>query len=333
METIRFKILEIISGKTTRLSRHLLLLLMVLMAGAQMKGQIVGDSAVIVCNNWLKGDSAVYEKVTQDIKIQNGDTVRSETLTFRKRILLKDIRPDGDLLFEVMTTCEDVDFNNTPQILNDLHHNLQALNKIPQVFLTDSLGNVKDLCNYDELRAEADSCVSGIIEWMRNQPMPEEILSTLINGVENSIEEALSKETLISEAGLFNLYGNEYEIGYSSQKIMMPIPMFDNREIDATLDFVGQILEKTEEREIVLLRTEVIYDSDQLMSAIWGSILPEVPGFMPDNDPERPKISITRSDEYVIEVTSGTILKITTLTTTAYPNRIDISYESTELVG
>ena len=333
METIRFKILEIISGKTTTLLPHLLLFLMVMMVGAQMKGQIVSDSAVIVYNNWEKGDVVLYETASLTERIVGTDTVRSEGMAMTTSMELKDILPDGDRLFELRSSYDEAILKNTPPILVEMYKKIYSLSDFPQMFLTDSLGVVKDLCNYDQIREKADSCLTDIQALFDDLNLPEELLTPLKSKVKGMMEQSLSKEALMEKVSFFYYYGKEYNLGYSSYKEKVPLPIYDNQEIDATRDFTCSLVEGPFGNLMVYLKTETFYDTDQLLRIVRDMMSSMgVDAFQELDDPERPYMTLSRIDDCGIDLATGTVMTISSLITTTLPDQKNVSYTVTNMV-
>lgn len=333
MGMMKFNIPFFLSCNVARLLRIVLLLLVLMVSNGPMKGQIIGDSAVVVRNNWLKGEYALYETGSINLRIVGTDTVRSEGMAMTTCMTLMDIRPDGDRLFELRTSYDEAILTNTPEILVEMYKKLYSLSDLPQIFLTDSLGMVKDICNYDQIREKADSCLADIEVLLNDLPLPKEIMTPLKSKFENMIEVSLSKEELMKKATFFNYYGKEYELGYSSHKEKLPLPIYDNQEIDATIDFTCSLVEETADNPMVLLKTETLYDTDQLLQIVRQMLMATGLDAFPDLDnPEQPYMTLSRNDDCVIDLNTGTVMTISSLITTNLPDQKKISYTVTNLI-
>lgn len=298
-----------------------------------LSAEIIGDSIVVLYNNWNINDEACYEAYSRRIKIQGNDSIVESESTMSTQIKLTDILSNGDLLFETRIQLPDLGPLGAKESLRRYYERIYKFLETPQVLRTDSLGVPKELYNIEELRELMDSCVMDLSKWVMTLDIPFETQNTLIDGARNSFKQSLSRENLSENGGFFQLYGSMYELGMKASDVKMPIPFFNNQEVDANVTLTCEIVSQDDSCEIVSLKTYTIYDSDQLMELV-TQLLPadklKESGFL---NPNRPFISITESEEYLIDVLSGTILQIESEKKSIMPNAGRIDYSIMQIIN
>ena len=317
--------------------KRLPILMFLLLLGSlwnSANGEVIGDSIVAIYNNWMVGDTIKYTTYSSRTKIEKTDTIDEGQSYITFEINLSELLPNGDMIFETRTQIPEIGELGRQEVLRLYFERVLNLLKKPQEFVTDSMGVVKDFRNFDYFLSEMDSCKSILRSWVDTLDMPEVPKAKLISGMEKSLDASLSKESLLENVGMFQYYGDVYKIGTSSYNVKLPVPFFDNNEVGATVDFTCEVLEKTEDYEIVSLLTNVTYNSDQLMNLVMTSFLTDQQIHDANlDDPERPYISITQSEEYMIEVLSGTVLQIESEKRAVTPEGSRIDYSLVKMLN
>lgn len=307
--------------------KFLFSLALLIISAIDISAEIIGDSIVAIYNNWSIKEEADYQAYSTRTKIQGNDSILEASSSLSTKILLKDTLPNGDLLFETTVQMPPLGELGEKEPLREYYERIYDILEKPQSFLTDSLGVMKDVFNYDSFREEMDSCILILHNWIHTLDMSEDQKMAMMNGVDNMIQQSLSKESMLENAGMFQYYGSMYEIGTTSYEVKIPVPFFNNQEVDAYVTFSCNVLEKTEESELVSIRTDVVYNSDQLMNLFASTFLSDdqlrKSGML---DPERPYISLTQTEEYIIEAISGTILQIESEKKSILPDNGRIDY-------
>lgn len=297
--------------KSVATVKSLMTVMVVILSSLVMKGEIIGDSIVVVSNNLAKGDTVRYEAAMVRMRIKVNDTIPEGVGTAGIKIVLSDVLENGDKIFEMSEKMPQLDIAGGPEGLNKLMKQLYNIADKPQVFLTDSLGEVKDICNYEDLKMELDSCFNLLDEWVGTLDMEEEQKARMKTVFRAIGEKSISKESILERVKLFQFYGGEYELDTrSTYELRLSVPFLGNQEVDATMDFTCELLDQGDDYELVSFQTDIIYNSDQLMELVKS-------GFMTDAqiqesgllDPERPYLSITETAIYEIEVISGKVMK------------------------
>lgn len=291
------------------------------------RSEIIDSNTVAIYNNWLKGDSLKYECYSAKIDIVGNDTVVRESSESTTRLTLKEIMPDGDLIFESVTKAQPPEMDaEKAEFMRPFTETLMRIQNKPLLLRTDSLGVFKEIANYDDFKDDLDSCHRILQSWIKNIDFAEEQKSILSDTFEKQWLVAVSDITK-GNSEMFNYYGNVYEIGTTSERMKQPIPMFDNAEIDMDIDFTCSVLKAEDDYEIVSLESFATYNSDQLFDLFNKKInIPALTGNKITIDPERPYISITQSEECMIDALSGTIMQIEREKRTIFPEKTHIDY-------
>lgn len=308
---------------------------LLLISTINVNAEIIGDSIVAIYNNWRINEEATYQSYSSRTIIQGNDSTTTESPSGSLTILLKDTLPNSDLLFETKMQMPPLGEHGEFDKMEPLRKFFERYNEVlkrPYSFLTDTYGVIKEICNYDLIREEVDSCFLVLQDIVHTLDISEDQKNAITSGFNNIIQQSLSKESLQENAGIFKHYGLVYNIGTTSEKVKMPIPFFNNKEIDADLTYTCDILEKTEESEVISIRTDAVYDSDQLTNLIATTLLTDdqqrKSGML---NSDRPYIYFSQTEEYIIEVLSGTILQVETEKRTVSPDKSRIDYSIIQL--
>lgn len=317
-----------------RITKPFLLIILLMSLGIDMaQAGILGDSIVFIYNGWLPGDSVQYTNTTTKTVIKGNDTTRNFSINSRFLIGLKEILPDGDEIFEYRPISTEHDDLGEVAPLKPLLDKLRGLKNTRLLLRTDSLGELKSVVNIDEVRSTGDSALN-LVRVLPEMAGGGSEARALTDGILDSyIQTAYSPENILGNENIFKFYGNIFETGTSSNAVRLPIPMLDNKEIDATVDFECSILEATEEYELVLLSTFVNYNSDQLLDLFMSKFLSDKKdqlSFM--TSPDRPYASLTVSEKYLIDAVSGLVYIIDTEKRTVLPGTERIDHTVVEIV-
>lgn len=299
-----------------------------IISSVDVGAEIIGDSTVAIYNNWNIKDEATYQVYSTRTIIQGNDSIIKAASPSSTKILLKDTFSNGDLLFEWISQLPSLGDLGEKESWREYFERAYNICEKPQMLLTDSLGVLKDIYNYDSFRIELDSCLLIAQNLFKTLDLSEDQKMKFINSFNNVFNQALSKETLMENAVMFKYYGSIYEVGTTTYEVKIPVPFFNNQEVDAYVNFTCNILEKSEEYELVSLSTDVVYNSDQLMDLLAKTFLSTDQLKMSCLiDPERPYIFMTQTEAYIIEAISGTILQIESEKKSILPDygRIDYS--------
>lgn len=308
--------------------RSLMFVGMIFMSCLAMKGEIIGDTIVAVKNNLAKGDTVKYDIAMLRLRITGNDTVPEGMAAAQSKIVLSDVLDNGDKIFEMIEKLPELGSTGVPEGLDKLLKQLYSVASKPQQLLTDSLGEVKDICNYEELKMEADTCFKMLEEWVDALDVEEEQKSRMKTTFKGLAEQSMSKESIMEKIKLFQFYGGEYELDTTlTYDIRVTVPFLGNQEVDATVDFTCSLLEQRDDYELVSFQTDVVYNSDQLMDLVKEGFLTEAQiqasGLL---DPERPYVSITETAVYEIEVISGKVMKYEDIRRVNTPDGGNLNY-------
>ncbi len=311
--------------------QHFALLAIIALCSISSYAQVIGDSVIAVANNWNVGEYAIYKNYSGRIRIEGGDTIteHEEPITLTK-VLLKEVLPNEDKVFVI--TTEDADTikteGNTPQDdQEELRALFRKLNETPVTILTDFSGEVKDIYDYDSLRANMDSYFNQVIAKIKAFDLPKEIQEGLTDNMERMWDQATTKEALMARCDLFRYYGYNYPIGMSTEYIKVPLFSEDN-EVDATRTFSCEPVETESGVELIELTSVTTYNSDQVMDGILSSVIGEKMTL--NREPDSPYVSMNVTEQFIFDPETGTVVEYMIEKKTISQGKTIIEYTASE---
>ena len=295
--------------------RSLMVVLAAFLSCLAMKGEIIGDTVVVIRNNFTKGETVNYDCGIAQLRIEGNDSILESLSISKAKFTLKDILEDGNKLFEMQMR-----FKLPEKIAPDeekldemFKKMLRILEEKPQSFLTDSNGAIKEMCNYNEVSMELDSCLNMLNDWIATVDVTEEEADIMRKIFADMADKMLSEEAIMQKMNLFQYYGDEFYLGTIIYKMRVKCPLFDSVEVDATIDTTCYLTESSTGGKIVTINNEVIYDGDQIIERMKSGLFTEeqIRATGLDN-PETAYMLITDTVTCTIELESGKILKYET---------------------
>lgn len=313
------------------LSKLLTLSLLALISIFQANAQIQPDTTVTLFNNWMIGDTVFYEQSRQRLNIHGTDTVQTRLMDMEFYLALKDTLPGGNLVFEQKVT--DVTKLDIPDDFRKfIGEDYILLNKklmqLPLTIITTPEGVVDQI----ELPAEATGLVDSIsqlaqqaIDGLQVQDEQREKLKSVLSKALSSVT---PKQTQMESLELFEIYGKNYPIDHTVvTDYQVPMPMFNNEQIDARSEFTVNVVSQDEDAEVIFLENELLYDSDQLINCLIKYMLTDDNRMsMNVDDPERPYASMSTTTDYYVEAITGTVLSYEKLNVTSDTDSTRMDY-------
>ena len=322
------------------------------LCGLPTSAQEPGDSTISIVNNWKVGDYAVYRNYSGRIRIEGRDTITEyespETFT---KVVLAEVLPDDDKVFVITTqyadsiqsdgsvaekpmskenddeASEDGASSSMPFDREGLNAQFMKLAEIPVTILTDFSGEVKDIYNYESLRAEMDSCFEQFLDKIRLAGMAEDLEQALTGNMKRFWDQSVSKEALMARCDLFRYYGYNYLIGTNVEHARLPL-LTGGEEVDATVTFSCQTVETEDGTQLIEITSITSYDSDQVMDSIMSSVIGRKIESL--REPERPFISMSVTEQFLFEPVTGSVEAYTMQKRTTSPEKTIIEYTAAE---
>ncbi len=337
-------------------SRILIILLSLLSFALSTSSQVIGDSIVAIVNNWEKGNEATYYNYAVRLSIQGGDTiVERESPVTVTTLRLADVLPDDDKIF-VMTTeypdstvmiknlseqsmytvttedgTEEEDTSKTAESKAKIYNKFLKLMEKPITVLTNFAGEVKDIYDYDSLRADLDSCFDHVKGSIVDADLPDGTMLAILLNLQHIWEGMVSKEALINQCDLFRYYGYTYPLGSTIEQTKETLLTGDH-EVDAIVNFSCMPVETEDGVELIEISNVTTYDSDQVMDYVMSLFIDEEDQKAHSlKDPDRPYISMIVSELFLFEPKLGTLVEYSREKRTTTPEKTIIDYSVCEL--
>ena len=336
--------------------RIFIVLIVMIITYASGFAEIIGDSVASIVNNWEKGEFAIYRNNSGRIHIEGRDTITErETPETISKLLLAEVLSNDDKVFIVtteyadstamiknlsdasmftVTSDDETEKEDTLQTAKDkaeLYAEFLKLMENPFTVITDFSGELKDIYNYDSLKADLDSCFDHIKAKITKKEIPDGTKLALMLTMQRFWDQAFSKESLMRRCELFRFYGYSYPFGTTIDHVKLPL-LTGDVEIDGTMTFTCEPVETEEGTKLVEISTITSYDSDQVMDYVMSTFLSEEEKKESSlKDPERPYISMTVSENCLYEPKTGTLVEYIWEKRTTTPEKTILDYKVIEI--
>ena len=177
------------------------------------------DSTINVVAYFSKNDTTDYKESYLKYKVVNNDTTVSIAYSEEFRLIVRDSTAT-DYTIECIST--DFQFlTDTPSLTDRLVKiTWDVTKKVPMIFKVDSLGTLKEIVNWKEIRNTVQPAFKVACEMLKNE-IDENIINipaliVSFNTQTNS-EQAIAENTLITSR-MFALFGNAFNIGENKAK-------------------------------------------------------------------------------------------------------------------
>lgn len=177
------------------------------------------DSSINVIAYFSKNDTTDYKESYLKYKVINNDTTISIGYSEDFRLIVRDSTAT-DYTIECIST--DFQFlTDTPSFTDKLTKiTWDVTKKVPMIFKVDSLGTLKEIVNWKEIRNTVQPAFKVACEMLKN-----EIDENIINipalivsfNTQTDSEQAIAENTLITSR-MFALFGNAFKLGETKAK-------------------------------------------------------------------------------------------------------------------
>ncbi|MCA0445770.1 MAG: hypothetical protein LCH54_06040 [Bacteroidetes bacterium] len=167
------------------------------------------DSTVQIIAYWVKGDSDTYSISHEKFKVKDGDTSKTEIISYDAVLSIIDSTDEG-------YTCSWKTINLRTENVNDLLNKiLKQSENITLIFKTNTLGSFLEVSNWEEIRNEINKAFDEINKQFENNPESTKLVTPMIEkfrqiyGTKEGIETYAIEEVKI----MLSFYGYKYKLG------------------------------------------------------------------------------------------------------------------------
>lgn len=216
------------------------------------------DSTVQAIAYWHLDDSLGYEVQLETIKLQNGDTTSRQVLTYDVMVTILDSTSSNYLV-------EWYYYNYDIQGADPITEKIMKLSEeIPVEILTDELGMILGVPNWEEVRDQSNEAVDKAVADYISIPGIKDIVDATKQTYDSEVG---IMNTAIQDAQQYNtFFGLVYILGERIEgQLRVPNVYFPDEPFDAQVTI--ELFDLNREVNSYLLRYEHQVDPDQLLAA------------------------------------------------------------------
>lgn len=217
------------------------------------------DSTVQVVGYWNNGEKQSYTISENKYKVQNGDTIDREKLTYEVDITIQDSTSDS-------YTIEWEYKNIVVESANEMLKKIMSYSRLKKAtFKTDQFGAFKELLNWKEIRDDISKMIMPMKEEFKNLPNFDKILDQHLSMF--STKESIESTAIQEIQQFYTFHGGKYDINKTIEtKTNLP-NIYGGTPFDADLTIWVQEVNVDDSNFTLCMEQKV--DSIQLHTAVY----------------------------------------------------------------